>query len=117
MGMIARQAARARELLLPWSGIIGASFGWMLSQQIGSMQSFDNCRGTDPLLVLIIGLLGLALTTAGGWIALLVWRDRQSPSHGARRFIAIVGAGLAALCAIAIILQTAASLIIPRCFG
>jgi hypothetical protein len=116
MGVIAQRAALARELLHPWSGLLGGAFGWFLTHQIGSTQSFDDCRNSGAVLITIIGIVGLLLAAGGGWVASLVWRDR-GPSHGARHFIAATGGAASALFAIAIVLQTSAALIIPRCFG
>jgi hypothetical protein len=116
MGVMAERMARARDLLLPWSGLLGGWLGWFLSQQVGSDQSFDNCQGSPPLLVLLIGLLGLVVAGLGAWLALPIWRQRRA-DHGTRRFIAGTGIVIAALFGIAIILQAAASLIIPPCYG
>jgi hypothetical protein len=116
MGVMTQRATRARELVTPWAGLLGGGFGWFLTQQVGSNQIFDNCGSADPLFVLFIGLAGLVMAGGGAWLALPVWRG-PGAAHGARRFIAITGIGMAALFALAIILQTAASLIIPRCFG
>jgi len=114
--MIADKAARMRELFLPWSGLLGGGAGWFLTQQAGSDQSFDNCQGTSPLVILLIGIAGLALTGGGALLALRIWYERGA-SHGARRFIAGAGVGMAALFAIAILLQSSGRLLIPRCFG
>ena len=116
MGVMAERAGRAGELLLPWAGWLGGGFGWFLTQQAGSNQIFDDCRSADPLLILLIGLVGLVMAGVGARFALPLWREREA-AHGVRRFIAITGIGMAVLFAIAIILQTVASFIIPRCFG
>jgi hypothetical protein len=89
---------------------------WVLSQHGGSYQSFDNCAGSGAVPILLIGIAALSLIGIGAWLALRVWREREA-AQGARRFIAGMGLGIAALMAIAIILQTAGSLIIPKCFG
>lgn len=116
MGVIRDKAARARDLLLPWSGLLGGSFGWFITQQVGSTQGFDHCGHSGAVPIILTGICGLVLALWGCWLASQVRRDR-SPSHGARRFIAVTGIGIAALFVTAIILQTAAALIIPRCFG
>ena len=114
--MIREKASRARDLLLPWSALLGGSFGWFLTHQIGSDQSFDHCGHSGAAPILLVGICGFALALWGCRLASRVGRD-DGPAHGARRFIAVTGTGIAALFAIAIILQTAAALIIPRCFG
>jgi uncharacterized membrane protein len=64
---------------------------------------------------LLIGLLALALAGVGGFLSYGVWRggDVEAP----RPFIALIGILTSALLAIAIVLQTAAGLIIPSCFA
>lgn len=104
----------ARDHLPPWSGMIGAGLGWALSDQLGSNFIFDHCEAAHPLLMLLIGLVGLAIAIVGGLHSLPVWRDE--PPSG-RRFVAGTGIGMAALFSVAILLQTVASLIIPRCYG
>jgi hypothetical protein len=114
--MIGDRVMRARELFLPWAGLLGGGFGWFLTQQVGSNQIFDNCASADPMLVLVIGLAGLIMAAGGAWLTLPVLRERKA-AQGPPRFIAIIGIAMAALFTVAIILQTAASIIIPRCFG
>ncbi|WP_340315455.1 hypothetical protein [Rhizorhabdus argentea] len=104
----------ARAHLQPWSGMIGAGLGWVLSDQFGSNFTFDHCEAAHPVLMLVVGAIGLAIAVIGAVWSLPVWRDE--PPSG-RRFVAALGVGMAALFAVAIILQTVASLIIPRCFG
>lgn len=110
-----QRLAHARDRLWPWSGLIGAGLGWLLTQQLGSDTSFGNCAVMNPLLALFIGLCGLAITAAGGVLSYLAWRGGRA--DGARWFIAAVGVGAACLFAVAILLQTVASFIIPRCYG
>ena len=114
--MIRDKATRARDLLLPWSGLLGGSFGWFITHQIGSNQSFDHCGHSGAVPILLAGIFGIGLALWGAWLASGVRRDPAS-SQGARRFLAVTGIGIAALFVTAIILQTAAALIIPRCFG
>jgi hypothetical protein len=100
------------EHLAPWLGIVAAAFGWGLAHQIGSNSVFDDCTSRGAGFVVIVGLLCLALVVAGGLFSLDVWRHDESEG---RRFIGLVGAMLAALAAFAIVLQSAAALILPSC--
>ncbi|NNM76275.1 hypothetical protein HJG53_05085 [Sphingomonas sp. ID1715] len=102
-----------RESLLPWTGMLAAGFGWALTDQLGSNLVFDKCGAAHPLLMILIGLVGLGVALSGGLVS---WRQRRR-EEGGRHFIAIVGALMALLFSIAIFLQTAASLFLPRCFG
>ena len=104
---------RARYLLIPWAGMIGAGFGWALSHQIGSDLVQDNCNAANPIVMILIGLIGLAIAGFGG---LLSWRA-IGREDGGRKFVSFVGVLRAALFALAIFLQTAATLFLPACFG
>lgn len=106
----------ARHHLRPWSGLLGAGLGWVLSDQIGSNTSFGDCSVMSPLVALLIGLGGIAIAAFGGFLSLRAWRS-EAPGVSARAFVAGTGVGAAALFSVAIFLQTAASLVIPRCYG
>lgn len=102
------------EHLAPWLGLAGAAAGWIVSQQIGSTAVFDDCRTGEGWFVIAVSLGGLALTAAGGFYSLDVWRQGEEETEG-RRFLGLLGALLAALAAFAITLQAVAALILPRC--
>lgn len=104
---------RMIEHLAPWLGMLGAAAGWFASQLAGSNAVFDDCRFGAGWFVVAVSLAGLALAAAGGFFSLDVWR-RRDETEG-RRFLGLVAALLAALAAFAIVLQTIASLILPRC--
>ena len=111
-----RSARRIGELMLPWAGLIGGGAGWALSQQLGSDLSAYSCRSMSPPVALLIGALGLALAVGGGVLAHRHWR-RGEAGRGARHFLSLMGMIAAALFAIAIVWQTSAALLIPRCYG
>lgn len=104
---------RARRLLIPWSGMLGAVLSWALTDQVGSDLAQAHCGAAHPVLMIVIGLIGLAIAGFGG---LTSWRVRGR-EEGGRLFVATIGAFMAALFMIAIFLQTSASLFLPRCFG
>jgi hypothetical protein len=104
---------RAKYLLVPWAGMLGAGFGWALSHQVGSDLAQDNCNAAHPVVMILIGLAGLAIAGFGG---LASWRA-IGREEGGRRFVAYVGVLMAALFSIAIFMQTAAALVLPGCFG
>lgn len=102
-----------RRQFAPWAGIAAGAFGWAATHQLGSNAVFDNCRAGSPAFIVLIGLAGLAVALIGGLISFAIWR-REAESGG-RRFVGLIGAMLAALAAFAIVLQSAASLILPSC--
>ena len=111
-----KRAARGRRAFAPWSGLVLGGLGWFISHQAGSDSVTSNCIGTHPWLLLLIGLAGLASSIAGGLVSLAVMRRGEGETN-ARRFIAVVSALSALLLGLAIVVQTSAALIIPRCFA
>jgi hypothetical protein len=105
-----------RERLLPWSGLIAVLLGWALTHQIGSNASFDKCAATGPLPMALLGLTGLAILLVGGLLSRKVWKRGDAETQ-VRRFLGLVGTGMCALFAIALVFQTISSFIIPRCFA
>ncbi|GAO38850.1 hypothetical protein SCH01S_21_00370 [Sphingomonas changbaiensis NBRC 104936] len=104
---------RAKYLLTPWAGMLGAGFGWALSHQVGSDLVQDNCNIANPVVMILIGVVGLAIAAFGGLVS---WRA-VGREEGGRKFVSFVGALMAALFSIAIFMQTVASLLLPGCFG
>jgi drug/metabolite transporter (DMT)-like permease len=107
---------RVKELMLPWAGQIGAGVGWALTHQLGSNLAFDRCQVMSPLTAVLILLLGVGLAGGGAFLAHIVWRRDEAESEP-RRFLALVGMGMAALFSAALLWQTLSSFIIPRCYG
>jgi hypothetical protein len=105
--------------LIPWAGWAGGALGWVLSDQAGSDLAQWDCTRAVPPLMLAIGAAGALLALAGGFVSYRFWRRLAGPIDqpyaGARRFIAGTSALAAAIFLLAILFQTASSLIIPQC--
>jgi hypothetical protein len=106
----------AKERLLPWSGLLAVLPGWALTHQIGSNTAFDKCAAAGPLPMALLGLAGLAILLAGALLSHRVWKRGDAETQS-RRFLGLVGMGLCALFATALVFQTLSSFIIPRCFA
>ena len=106
-------SGRTLEHIRPWAGIAAAALGWALAHQVGSDTVFDDCDAGGGFVILVC-LVGLAITLLGGFHSLGVWRGADSEG---RRFLGLLGALLSLLAAFAIILQAAAGLILPPCAG
>lgn len=103
-----------REVVLPWSGLIGGAAGWFLSQQTGANAVFAGCAHGSALVAVLVGLIGLALALGG---AVLSWRSLRGSDAGAWRFAGRVGALVGTLLAFPIALHTLAALIVPVCYS
>ncbi|HEV2747063.1 MAG TPA: hypothetical protein VGW34_07165 [Allosphingosinicella sp.] len=110
-----RLARKSVRLLAPWAAMLAAALGWFGSQQAGSDSVIGDCRDAGWWWIVLISLFGLALTAAGGFLSLRIWRHEKE-SQG-EQFVALVGMMTAGVLGFAILLQTLASLIIPRCFA
>lgn len=100
---------------LPWAGLAAAFTGFAIVHQWGSDGVFDSCGNHGSVVNALILLFGLAILGAGVLGSLRIVRHRGESQ--ARRFIAMMSLGAAALFTLAMTLPTIASLLIPRCFG
>jgi hypothetical protein len=96
----------------PFFGILLAATGWALAHQVGSDGVFDDCTRGGAFVV-VISLIGLAITAAGGLYSVLAWRGTDR----GRSFLGVLGALLALIAGFAIVLQIAAGVILPPCAG
>lgn len=104
-----------KRIALSWTALAAGIVAWFGTQQFGSNHAFAGCPSFSPLESLLLGLLALALIAGGGVLSLRIWRSGTVEEP--RPFIALIGMLTSALLAVAIILQTAAGMIIPRCFA
>lgn len=106
--------SEARDLMMPWAGLLAGLIGIAVAHQFGSEGMFDACAVISPVPLLIVSILCLALTIAGGFASLTVLRgESETP---VRKLVAIISLGTVALFCLAIVLPMIASLIIPPCF-
>jgi hypothetical protein len=107
--------------LAPFAGWAGGTFGWFLSDQLGSSLANDDCVRADPVLMALIGLGGALIVLAGALVSLHVWHRSDTPvataRSGPRALIAGTGLLACGIFLLAILFQTISSFVIPRCFG
>ena len=99
----------------PILGLVAIAAGWALAHQAGSDSVLDSCATRGSGFVIAVSLAGLAVVALGGLYSWRAWRGAGSGSG--RSFLGIVGALLAVLAAFALVLQIAAGMILPPCFG
>jgi hypothetical protein len=106
-----------REAFDPWVGLVLGPLVWWIHQRtVADGQALDchdfSVAGRAIWSLLLIVVLGWSFVASLG-----VWR--RWPPHEAstdnRRFIALVSAGVAALCGLAVFFGTLAALIVPEC--
>jgi hypothetical protein len=94
----------------PILGILLVVAGWFAAHQAGSDGIYDQCaRGGSY--VIVVSLIGLLVTAAGGLYCYLATRGGGS----GRRFFGLTGALLGVLAGFATVLQIVAGFIIPAC--
>jgi hypothetical protein len=104
-----------KRIAFSWAALAAGAVAWFGSQQFGSNHAFAGCPSFSPLESLLLGLLALALIVGGGILSLRIWR--AGTIEEPRPFVALIGMMTSALLSVAIILQSAAGMIIPRCFA
>jgi membrane associated rhomboid family serine protease len=103
-----------RALFMPWAGLIAGLIGLAVVHQSGSEGMFDFCAVVSPVPLIIVALLGIALTVAGGFASLSVLRgESETP---VRKLVATISLGMVGLFCFAMVLPIIASLVIPPCF-
>ena len=106
--------SEARDLLMPWAGLIAGLVGAALAHQFGSEGAFDSCAAVSPVPLLIVAVLGIALAIAGAIASLAVLRgEAETP---VRKLVATISLGMVGLFCFAILLPMIASLVLPPCF-
>ena len=103
------------DLFMPWAGLAAGVVAAGITHQFGSEGVFDDCAVISPIPLLVANILGIVLAVAG---ALASWSVlRESSETHARKVVAFISVGAAALFVLAILLPSIASLLIPPCYG
>ena len=106
--------SQARDLFMPWAGLVIGLVALAIVHQFGSEGVFDDCATISPVPLVLVALLGIAATLVG---ALASWRIvRNDDEAPARRLVGIVSVGCAAFFVLAMALPVIASLMLPPCF-
>ena len=107
------RARRMIEVLAPWAGLVVGLAAFSTVHQYGSDGVFDDCQTVTPGPLLVVALIGVLACLAS---ALLSWRTMRSEAGEAKRVVAVVSIGMAALFVFAILLAMIAALVLPPCF-
>lgn len=103
-----------RDALTPWLGLVVGLTAWGFTHQFGSDGTFDDCKSFAPGPIVVVALVAIAAAALAG---LASWRIVSDGKQGqARRVIASISVGTAALFVLAMIYPILAALIIPPCF-
>jgi len=109
-----KRSGEFREQFVPWAGLVVGIVAAGTTHQFGAEGMFDNCAVISPVPLILVALLGIAATVAA---ALWSWGVARDGDEGpARRLVAIISVGAAALFVMAMTIPIIASLVIPPCF-
>jgi hypothetical protein len=101
------------EASMPWAGLVAGTLVAGFVHQFGSDSTFDKCHAVVPGPVLLVAIVGLLVCALAG---LASWRSLRGEEDLARRVVAIISVGCAALFGLAILLPMIAALVLPPCF-
>lgn len=104
----------AWRLFQPWTGLVAAVLGAGIAHQFGAEGMFDDCERVGAWSLQVVALLCVIGAFIGGWLSLAIVRGEGESN--ARRVIAIVSVGMAALAIFSILLPLIASIALPPCF-
>lgn len=102
------------DLTMPWTGLITGGIAFSIAHQFGSDGTFDHCESISPVPLIIVSLLAIASTVLGAFLSWTVFRKEAEPQ--ARKVIAAISMGSAALFILAMIFPIIAALVIPPCY-
>ena len=109
-----KDSRRRLEQFRPWAGLVVGILATAFVHQFGSDSVFDHCAAASPAPVLVVGLLGIAVTIAA---ALISWRAAKGgDEQESWALMGFVSVGIAALFVMAMLLPMIAALVLPRCF-
>ena len=97
----------------PWAGLVVGILAAGFVHQFGSDGTFDRCGALAPGPLLIVAAIGFAACAFAGLVS---WRSLRAEEIPARRVVAVISAGCAALFCMAILLPMIAALVLPPCF-
>ena len=101
------------DLLAPWAGLVIGLIAFSVVHQYGSDGVFDDCQTVSPGRVLIVAVIGALACIASAFAS---WRTMRGAVSDARRVVAVISMGMAALFVFAIFLAIIATLVLPPCF-
>lgn len=109
-----KSRSELRDAMTPWLGLVVGLTGWAFTHQFGADGMFDDCKSFSPVPIVAVALVCIAASVVAG---LTSWRIVNDGRQGqARRVIAAISVGTAALFVLAMTYPILAALIIPPCF-
>ena len=101
--------------LAPWGGLIAGVLAWSVQQQFLADVLHYGCPPAQRWIGIVSGCIAAAVVIAGGLVSLCASAWRARGDLGARTFIARISVVAAAFFLIAVVMTTAATLLVRPC--
>jgi hypothetical protein len=108
-----KRSSSLGEALMPWAGLIVGVLAAGFVHQFGSEGTFDKCGTIAPVPLLVVAMIGLIACAFAGLVS---WKALRGSDDLARRVVAVISVGCAAVFSLAIVLPMIASMVLPPCF-
>jgi hypothetical protein len=108
-----KRAGKLADAFKPWAGLVVGLLAVSIVHQYGSEGVFNDCQTVSPGPLLLVAFLGLLACAGSGLVS---WRTMRGSAEEARRVVAVISVGCAALFMFAILLAMIAALVLPPCF-
>jgi len=102
-----------KDAFTPWAGLAVGVVAAGFVHQFGSESAFDKCGVAAPGPIPLVAAAGFLICAVAGMVS---WRSLRGERDLARRVVAIISVGCAAVFALAILLPMIAALVLPPCF-
>jgi hypothetical protein len=115
----AKEPRRDRLDWRTWAGLATPPCAWLVHHQVGSELNFADCGIGNGVLALAVGVIACGLSLLGLAWSFAAWRSAgraDTVRNPVAQFMAALGLLLGGLLTLTILMQIAASLIVPACF-
>lgn len=109
-----KRRGQLADSFVPWAGLAVGTLAAAVVHQFGSQGTFDSCKPISPFPLIAVAVIGMVVTIVAGFASWRVLReDEETP---ARKLVATISVGSAALFIFSMILPVIAALVLPPCF-
>lgn len=109
-----KRRSHLADVFLPWAGLAVGIVAAAVVHQFGSEGVFNHCKPISPVPLIVVALIGIAVTVVAGLKSWGVIRGEEETP--ARKVVATISVGSAALFVFSMVLPVIASLVLPPCF-
>jgi hypothetical protein len=109
-----KRRGQLADIFVPWAGLAIGIVSAAVVHQFGSEGVFDHCKPISPVPLIVVALIGIAVTIGAGVASWGVIRGEDETQ--ARKVVAVISVGSAALFVFSMILPVIAAVVLPPCY-